>query len=82
MKLQNVILKALLVGAACLLGSTAMATAMAAVRQTETNIVVELVFTANHAHADPFNEVTLDVVFADPKGHNLRVPAFWAGRNV
>ena len=41
--------------------------------------MVEITFEAKQAHADPFNEVTLDVVFIDPHGRELRVPAFWDG---
>src|SRR5687768_13556929 len=63
-------------------GLTFCAAAAEQVLQTETNVMVELTLTASRTHADPFNEVTLDVVFADPKGHELRVPAFWAGTNV
>lgn len=44
--------------------------------------MVELPFTASRSRGDPFNEVTLDVVFSDPAGRKLRVPAFWAGKNV
>ena len=46
---------------------------------TEANVMVEIPFQAKRAHADPFNEVTLDVVFVDPQGRELRVPAFWDG---
>ncbi|MEO7298078.1 MAG: DUF4038 domain-containing protein, partial [Verrucomicrobiota bacterium] len=52
------------------------------VLQTEANVMVELTLTASRAYADPFNEVTLDAVFIDPKGQELRVPAFWAGTNL
>ena len=48
-------------------------------RQTEANVMVELPFVAANAHEDPFNTITLDVVFTDPNGRELRVPAFWAG---
>ena len=44
--------------------------------------MVELTFNAARAYADPFNQVTLDAVFRDPQGKELRVPAFWAGSNV
>ncbi len=47
--------------------------------QCEANVMVELSFEARKTHDDPFNTVTLDVVFSDPNGNNLRVPAFWAG---
>ena len=54
----------------------------ARVLETEANVMTELAFTARRAYADPFNDVTLDVVFRDPKGAEHRVPAFWAGTNV
>jgi len=50
--------------------------------KTEVNVMAELTLTASRVYADPFNEVTLDVVFHDPQGRELRVPAFWAGTNV
>jgi hypothetical protein len=50
--------------------------------QTQANVLVELQFTANREHADPFNDVTLDVLFTDPGGHEARVPAFWAGKSL
>jgi hypothetical protein len=50
--------------------------------KTEANKMVEITLTSTRTYADPFNEVTLDAVFTDPKGRELRVPAFWAGANV
>jgi Protein of unknown function (DUF4038)/Domain of unknown function (DUF5060) len=47
--------------------------------RTEANVPVEITMTAKADRADPFNEVTLDVIFVDPRGRELRVPAFWAG---
>ena len=32
--------------------------------------------------ADPFNEISLDVLFTDPDGKLLRVPGFWDGGNI
>jgi Protein of unknown function (DUF4038)/Domain of unknown function (DUF5060) len=49
--------------------------------QSDANVMVELSFTAKHAHEDPFNKVSLDVEFTDSQGRTLRVPAFWAGGN-
>lgn len=46
---------------------------------TAANVMIELTFTAARTYADPFNDVTLDAVFIDPQGRELRVPAFWAG---
>src|SRR5437763_420826 len=50
--------------------------------QTEANVMVELAFTASRTYTDPFNDVTLDVVFPTSQGRELRVPAFWAGGNM
>lgn len=47
--------------------------------RSEANVMVELTFTSERAYRDPFNEVTLDVVFRPPRGPELRLPAFWAG---
>lgn len=49
---------------------------------TRANVMVEMTFNAAHDYADPFNQVTLDVVFVDPSGRELRVPAFWDGGHV
>ena len=40
--------------------------------QTEANVIAELTFTASRAYSDPFNEVTLDAIFIDPQGRELR----------
>jgi hypothetical protein len=50
--------------------------------RTEANVALELTFTASRTYSDPFNEVTLDVTFIDPRGRELRVPGFWAGGNL
>jgi hypothetical protein len=50
--------------------------------KTEANVRVEITLTARKAHADPFNDVTVDGVFVEPGGHEARVPAFWAGGNL
>ena len=39
------------------------------VKEAEANVVAEIGFTAKNAHDDPFNTVTLDVVFTDPRGN-------------
>src|SRR3954465_2080323 len=49
--------------------------------QQDANVMVELSFTAKSPHEDPFNTVSLDVVFTTPNKQTLRVPAFWAGGN-
>jgi hypothetical protein len=58
------------------------AAAKDSVFKTEANVMVELSFVSSQIHADPFNQVTLDVIFHDPQGRELRVPAFWAGTNL
>ena len=47
----------------------------------EQNHVAEWSFTSSGGHADPFNEVSLDVLVETPGGRSLRVPAFWSGGN-
>src|SRR5688572_28631022 len=47
--------------------------------RTEAHRVAELEFVTLLKRADPFNEVVLDVIFAEPGGTVRRVPAFWAG---
>ncbi|NLF00974.1 MAG: DUF5060 domain-containing protein, partial [Anaerolineales bacterium] len=39
------------------------------------NQVAEWAYTSGKPYADPFNEVTLDVVFTGPDGRQQRVPA-------
>jgi Protein of unknown function (DUF4038)/Domain of unknown function (DUF5060) len=50
--------------------------------KTAANVMAELTLAATGTYGDPFNQVTLDVVFTDPRGSELRVPAFWDGGNV
>lgn len=50
--------------------------------QSEANVMVEIAFTASGTYGDPFHDVTLDVVFTESGGRELRVPTFWAGKNV
>ena len=45
----------------------------------QANVPVEISFTAQRPHADPFNEIALDVTFTDAAGMARKVPAFWAG---
>lgn len=41
--------------------------------------VIEFGFRSGKAYRDPFSEVELNVVFADSRGNELIVPAYWAG---
>jgi hypothetical protein len=43
---------------------------------------VEWAYPSGKAYRDPFNEVELDVIFADPQGQEHRMPTFWAGDQV
>jgi hypothetical protein len=63
-------------------GVALSALAQAQVVRTEANVMVEVTFRASDVHGDPFNQVTLDVIFSNPQARELRVPAFWAGANV
>jgi len=49
---------------------------------TEKNCVVEIQFRSTMGYSDPYNEVTLDVIFEGPNDSRLRVPAFWIGGDV
>lgn len=51
-------------------------------RKTTANVMVELAFTSQRPHTNPFVEVVLDVEFTDSKGKTMKVPAFWAGGDV
>ena len=52
-----------------------------AILKTEANRMVEIPLTARRDYKDPFNQVTLDAIFTDPVGRELRVPGFWDGKN-
>lgn len=49
---------------------------------TMQNCPIEWSFTSGKAYRDPFNEVTVDVIFTDPDGERLCVPAFWSGDGI
>ena len=46
------------------------------------NCPAEWSFTAAKDHPDPFNDITLDILFTDPEGKEKKVPAFWAGDSL
>jgi hypothetical protein len=47
--------------------------------RSQANVMIEIVLAADGSYRDAQHDVTLDVVFADPRGGTLKVPAFWAG---
>ena len=49
---------------------------------THANVMAEVSLLSSRTYSDPFNQVTLDVIFTDPHGAKLRVPGFWAASNV
>jgi len=53
-----------------------------AVQQTEANTVIEISFQTQKQYANPFTDVVLDVLFKDPDGMEVKVPAFWAGSDT
>jgi hypothetical protein len=63
-------------------GAVAAGAAAGAEVRTEANVPLEIGFTAQREHADPFNTVVLDIVFSEPGGGTRQVPAFWAGGNA
>ncbi len=64
-----------------ILSALAVARAENAARTTA-NRMVEISFVAKGEMADPFNDEKLDVIFREPAGKEMRVPSFWAGKNV
>jgi hypothetical protein len=60
-------------------GAAAAGAAGGAEARTAANVPAEITFTAQREHADPFNAITLDVVFTAADGGRRCVPAFWAG---
>lgn len=44
-----------------------------------TNTVVEVALTSAKTYGNPFIEVEVDALVTQPNGHEMRVPAFWAG---
>src|SRR5437667_3225 len=55
-------------------------TGLFAAEQGIVNRMSEMSFTSTMAYADPFNEVRLDMLVTAADGAQLRVPAFWAGK--
>lgn len=49
---------------------------------TKTNRLIEITFQSETAYAQPFRQIVLDVVFTNPSGKSITVPAFWAGGNT
>ena len=45
------------------------------------NQIVQWSYVSHRPYADPFNDVTLDVLITDPAGTQRTIPAFWAGEN-
>lgn len=60
-------------------GWMSFACSATAVETGQTNVPLELTFTADRDHSDPFDQIVLDVVFTEPDGVVRIVPAFWAG---
>jgi len=50
--------------------------------RTDAHVPLELAFTAQRPHADPFRDVSLDLLVTAPDGTMKKVPAFWAGGGV
>jgi len=48
-------------------------------KYTSQNCMTEWSYSSSKTYRDPFNEVELDVVFREPDGKEMRVPAFWSG---
>jgi len=51
------------------------------IQKVEANCMAEIVCDSEKTYQNPFIEVELDAVIAQPDGAQLRVPMFWAGGN-
>ena len=49
---------------------------------TQQNCMTEWHFSSGMPYADPFNDLTLDILVTYPDGEELRVPAFWSGEST
>jgi hypothetical protein len=49
--------------------------------KSKQNNLIEINFTSYHSYKDPFNDIDLDVIFKEPGGNEIVVPAYWAGQN-
>ncbi len=47
-----------------------------------TGTATEWSYSSGKQYSDPFNQVDVDVIVTTPKGHEERVPAFWAGGSI
>jgi len=61
------------------LAAASAAALRAQARYARVNCATEFSFESGKTYPDPFNALSLDVVFTDPQGIEQRVPAFWAG---
>src|SRR5579862_8662763 len=64
------------------LSAMSLTSAGAGPTKTQTNVPAEIVFHAANIHADPFNNITVDVTFTSPDGNHHLVPAFWDGGDI
>jgi hypothetical protein len=60
--------------------TSASSAAPAETLQVQQNEVAQWRGQSSRAHADPFNQITLDAIVTLPDGSEQRVPAFWAGK--
>ena len=68
-----------LIGLVCL-GITA--SVLPAAERGTTNRLNEWSFASAKVYADPFNDVHVDMLVTAPDGAQLRVPAFWSGKQT
>jgi hypothetical protein len=52
------------------------------VLKTQSNVPIEIYFTAQNKYRDPFNTIEVNVLFIDDTGAEKLVPAFWDGGNI
>jgi hypothetical protein len=55
---------------------------MLSTKNAQSNEFIEITLESNKKYANPFNEIIIDVVFTEPSGRTLCIPAFWSGNNT
>lgn len=47
-------------------------------KNTSANEFIEITLNSSKRYTDPFNEIEINVIFTEPAGRTLQIPAFWS----
>lgn len=51
-------------------------------KKIQANELIEITLESQYQYTDTFHEITIDVIFSEPSGQKLCIPAFWAGEST